>query len=53
MPLSRQRWPLLLDLSLFVVATLVCLIALRNFIPSFNYIGVAKYAIFYPSILFQ
>lgn len=51
--LSRQRWPLLLDLSLFVVATLVCLIALRNFIPSFNYIGVAKYAIFYPSILFQ
>lgn len=51
--LSRQRWPLLLDLSLFVVATLVCLIALRNFIPSFNYIGVAKYAIIYPSILFQ
>ena len=51
--LSRQRWPLLLDLCLLVVAALVCLIALRNFIPSFNYIGVAKYAVFYPSILFQ
>ena len=50
--LSEQRWPLLLDLCLFVVAALVCLLALRDFVPSFNYIGVAKYAVFYPSILF-
>ncbi len=50
--LSKQRWPLLLDLCLFVVAALVCLLALRDFVPSFNYIGVAKYAVFYPSILF-
>lgn len=50
--LSKLRWPLLLDFCLFIVSALVCLIALRNFIPSFNYIGVAKYAVFYPSILF-
>ena len=49
--LSEKRWPLLLDLGLFVLALLVCLIAFSDFIPSFNYAEVAKYAVFYPAIL--
>lgn len=50
--LAKMKWPLLIDPILFMVAAAVCLIAFRDFIPSFNYAAVAKYAIFYPSILF-
>lgn len=49
--LAKTKWPLLIDPILFMVAAAVCLIAFRDFIPSFNYSEVVKYAIFYPSKL--
>lgn len=50
--LADMKWPLLLDPVMFAVAAAVCLIAFRSFIPSFNYIEVAKYAVFYPLTFF-
>lgn len=45
---AAERWPLLIDVLLAVIALFICLISMSSFIPSFNYQEVMKSMVFFP-----
>lgn len=43
-----ERWPLLIDALLFLIALFICFISMSSFIPSFNYQEVMMSMVFFP-----
>lgn len=49
---AEERWPLLADMVLLVLALGICLISMSSFIPAINYQEVMKYMVFFPGSVF-